>query len=93
MFCAFEGAARIVRLWGTGTIFEFGTPEYEKLISPENRRPGSRAAIVIDVHKVGSVSWIRGKGNCADKMLMSTRVVPCMYEYAYAVLWVRGAVL
>ena len=55
MFCAFEGAARIVRLWGTGTIFEFGTPEYEKLIPPEKRLTGSRAAIVVDVHKVGSV--------------------------------------
>ena len=56
MFCAFEGAARIVRLWGTGTIYEFGTPEYERLIPPEKRLTGSRAAIVIDVHKVGSVS-------------------------------------
>ena len=70
MFCAFEGAARIVRLWGTGTIYEFGTPEYEKLIPPENRRPGSRAAIVIDVHKVGSVSGFGGRAsfcrNCAE---------------------------
>ena len=55
MFCAFEGAARIVRLWGTGTIFEFGTPEYEKLIPPEKRLTGSRAAVVVDVHEVGSV--------------------------------------
>ena len=55
MFCAFEGAARIVRLWGTGTIYEFGTPEYERLIPPEKRLTGSRAAIVVDVHKTGSV--------------------------------------
>ncbi|KAI1790498.1 hypothetical protein LXA43DRAFT_890910 [Ganoderma leucocontextum] len=54
MFNAFEGPPRIVRLFGAGTVYEFGTPEYEKLIPPENRRPGSRAAIVIDVHKVGS---------------------------------------
>ncbi|KAI0735545.1 hypothetical protein C8Q76DRAFT_712734 [Earliella scabrosa] len=54
MFSAFEGPPRIVRLFGTGTVHEFGTPEYEKLIPPENRRPGSRAAIVVDVHKVGS---------------------------------------
>ncbi|RPD59332.1 hypothetical protein L226DRAFT_472874 [Lentinus tigrinus ALCF2SS1-7] len=54
MFSAFEGPPRIVRLFGTGTVHEFGTREYEELIPPEERRPGSRAAIVIDVHKVGS---------------------------------------
>ncbi|KAI0716109.1 hypothetical protein C8T65DRAFT_642076 [Cerioporus squamosus] len=37
MFCAFEGAARIVRLFGTG-----------------KRLSGSRAAIVMDVHKANS---------------------------------------
>lgn len=55
MFCAFEGAARIVRLWGTGKVYEFGTPEYTQLIPPEKRLSGSRAAIVIDVHRVGTV--------------------------------------
>ncbi|KAH9855758.1 hypothetical protein C2E23DRAFT_723703 [Lenzites betulinus] len=54
MFNAFEGPPRIVRLFGTGTYHEFGSPEYDALITPETRRPGSRAAIVIDVHKVGS---------------------------------------
>ncbi|KAI0668735.1 hypothetical protein C8Q78DRAFT_243201 [Trametes maxima] len=51
MFSAFEGPPRIVRLFGTGTVREYGTPEYDELIPPEHRRPGSRAAIVIDVHK------------------------------------------
>ncbi|KAF8154757.1 hypothetical protein B0H34DRAFT_752830 [Crassisporium funariophilum] len=54
MFVAFEGPPRIVRLFGTGTVHEFGTPEYEALIPSETREPGSRAAIVIDIHKVGS---------------------------------------
>ncbi|KAI0638781.1 hypothetical protein C8Q77DRAFT_1213548 [Trametes polyzona] len=54
MFSAFEGPPRIVRLFGTGTVHEFGSPEYDALITPETRRPGSRSAIVIDVHKVGS---------------------------------------
>ncbi|EJF58546.1 hypothetical protein BD309DRAFT_929263 [Dichomitus squalens] len=54
MFAAFEGPPRIVRLFGTGTVHEFGTRAYEELIPPEKRRPGSRAAIVVDVHKVGS---------------------------------------
>ena len=55
MFCAFEGAARIMRLWGTGVAHEFGTPEYFALIPVEERLTGSRAAIVVDVHKVASV--------------------------------------
>ncbi|KAI0369989.1 hypothetical protein BV20DRAFT_331788 [Pilatotrama ljubarskyi] len=54
MFSAFEGPPRIVRLFGRGTVHEFGSPEYDALIPPEHRRPGSRAAIVIDVHKVGT---------------------------------------
>ncbi|KAI0641203.1 hypothetical protein C8Q79DRAFT_885080, partial [Trametes meyenii] len=54
MFNAFEGPPRIVRLFGTGTVCEYGTPEYDELIPPEHRRPGSRAAIVVDVHKVGT---------------------------------------
>ncbi|KAI0770951.1 hypothetical protein BD413DRAFT_613479 [Trametes elegans] len=53
LFSAFEGPPRIVRLFGTGTVHEFGSAEYDALIPPEHRRPGSRAAIVIDVHKVG----------------------------------------
>ncbi|KAI0369990.1 hypothetical protein BV20DRAFT_1052885 [Pilatotrama ljubarskyi] len=54
MFSAFEGPPRIVRLFGTGTVHEFGTPEYDALIPHEKRRPGSRSAIVVDVHKVGT---------------------------------------
>ncbi|KAI0327275.1 hypothetical protein GY45DRAFT_1327885 [Cubamyces sp. BRFM 1775] len=68
MFNAFEGAPRICRLWGKGTVHEFGTPEYETYIPPEIRRPGSRAAIVIDVHKVStscgySVPYYEFKGH------------------------------
>ncbi|EJD04567.1 uncharacterized protein FOMMEDRAFT_107364 [Fomitiporia mediterranea MF3/22] len=54
MFCAFDGPPRIVRLFGTGTVHEFGTPEYEVLVPRQKRKPGSRSAIVVDVHKVGS---------------------------------------
>ncbi|KAL5534841.1 hypothetical protein ACEPAG_1306 [Sanghuangporus baumii] len=54
MFTAFEGPPRIVRLFGTGTVYEFGTPEYEELIPKEIRKPGSRSVIMIDIHKVGS---------------------------------------
>lgn len=51
LFNAFEGPPRILRLFGTGTVYEYGTKEYESLISPETRKPGSRAAIVIDVYQ------------------------------------------
>jgi len=58
MFNSFGVAPLILRLWGTGTIHEFGTPEYETLITPEDRRPGSRCAVVIHVDKVGtSCGW------------------------------------
>ncbi|KAF9479205.1 hypothetical protein BDN70DRAFT_703892 [Pholiota conissans] len=54
LFCAFEGPPRIVRLFGTGTVHEFDTPEYNAYIPLNKRQPGSRSVIVIDVHKVGS---------------------------------------
>lgn len=55
MFCAFEGAARILRLYGRGSVHEFGTPEYDALVPPAKRHTSSRAAIVIDVYKVATV--------------------------------------
>ncbi|KAG1734265.1 uncharacterized protein EDB91DRAFT_1297343 [Suillus paluster] len=54
LFHAFEGPPRILRLWGKGTVYEFGTPEYNEYIPPSGRKAGSRAIIVIDVHKVGT---------------------------------------
>lgn len=75
MFTAFNGAPKIVRLFGIGnlhlcilpplnikswligSVHEFGSPEYEALIPLEDRHVGSRSAIVLDIHKVGSVSF------------------------------------
>ncbi|OCH88361.1 hypothetical protein OBBRIDRAFT_813699 [Obba rivulosa] len=54
LFNAFEGPARICRLFGKGRVHEFGTAEYDELIPISDRMPGSRAAVVIDVHKVGT---------------------------------------
>jgi hypothetical protein len=39
----------------TGTVHEYGTPEYDALIPATTRKPGSRAVIVIDVYQVGTV--------------------------------------
>ncbi|KAG5641569.1 hypothetical protein DXG03_004710 [Asterophora parasitica] len=52
---AFEGPPRIVRLYGKGSVHEFGTPEYEALLPEGTRHPGSRAAICLDVFKVATV--------------------------------------
>jgi len=58
LFNAFQGTPEIVRLYGKGRVHEFGTPEYEARLPLEKRRPGSRAAIVIDVHRVAtSCGW------------------------------------
>lgn len=54
MFSALDGPPRILRLFGVGTVHEYGTPEYDALIPATTRKPGSRAVIVIDVYQVGT---------------------------------------
>ena len=54
LFNAFDGPPRICRIFGKGISYEFGTPEYDALIPPAHRRPGSRSVIMINVHKVGT---------------------------------------
>ncbi|PCH33021.1 hypothetical protein WOLCODRAFT_134857 [Wolfiporia cocos MD-104 SS10] len=49
MLCSFEGPPRIMRLFCKGSVHEFGSAEYEELVPPETRRPGLRAAIVLDI--------------------------------------------
>jgi len=58
MFNAFEGPPRILRIFGAGRVYEFGTPEYQELLPPSERQPASRSIIMIDVLKVGvSCGW------------------------------------
>ncbi|KEP52048.1 pyridoxamine 5-phosphate oxidase [Rhizoctonia solani 123E] len=54
LFNAFEGPPRICRLFGIGKVHELGSPRYNELIPPEERLSGSRAVVVVDVHKVGT---------------------------------------
>ncbi|CAE6497779.1 unnamed protein product [Rhizoctonia solani] len=54
LFNALHGPPRIVRLFGMGEVHELGSPRYNELIPPEERMVGSRAAVVVDVHKVGT---------------------------------------
>jgi len=51
---AFEGPPRIARLYGRGSVFEFGSPEYNSLLPEGKRHPGSRAVIFLDVFKVAT---------------------------------------
>ncbi|QRV76950.1 vacuolar protein sorting-associated protein 35 [Ceratobasidium sp. AG-Ba] len=53
-FNAFEGPPRIMRLFGTGTVHAIGSPRYNELIPIEERQIGSRAVVVVDIHKVGT---------------------------------------
>ncbi|KZV81767.1 hypothetical protein EXIGLDRAFT_685615 [Exidia glandulosa HHB12029] len=62
MFQAFSGAARIVRVYGIGTVHEFGTPEFERLLPTDKRHISARSAIVIDIHRVSTVRWACGWG-------------------------------
>lgn len=59
MFSAFAGPPRIARLFGTGTAHEFGSAEYARRVPPHQRAAGSRAVIVVQVHKVGTVRACR----------------------------------
>ncbi|KAG6918817.1 hypothetical protein DXG01_011569 [Tephrocybe rancida] len=54
LFHAFEGPPRILRIYGKGTIYEFGTPEYDALLPLDQRKCGSRAVIMLDVFKTGT---------------------------------------
>jgi len=65
---AFEGPPRITRLYGRGSVFEFGSPEYNALLPEGKRHPGSRAVIFLDVFKVAttcgySVPYYEFKGH------------------------------
>jgi hypothetical protein len=55
MFCAFEGAPLMLRLYGRGRVLPRGSPEYVKLLGAEfgnTQRPGARQMFVLDVASV-----------------------------------------
>ena len=52
MFCAFEGAANIVRLWGTATPYFPGAPDFEALRPLFPDLPGIRSIIKLDVERI-----------------------------------------
>ncbi|KAI1324920.1 pyridoxamine phosphate oxidase family protein [Xylariaceae sp. FL0255] len=56
LFNAFEGAPKIIRLWGKGRVLEFGTEAFQSTMERENLTcpTGIRSIIVVDIHQVGS---------------------------------------
>ena len=58
MFCAFEGAPNILRLYGTGEAIDFTHPEYQNYLAhfPDYER--ARAVIVIKLKRIqDSCGW------------------------------------
>ena len=49
MFCAFEGAPLILRLYGQGAVHRLGTPEYEELLPAFTSITGARQITTMDV--------------------------------------------
>lgn len=54
MFCAFEGSARIVRLYGHGTVHEPDDASYDELRPRFPDLPGERAIIDVEVARVST---------------------------------------
>ena len=52
MFCAFEGAPRIMRLFGQGHTVLPNTPEWDELVPQFTMHAGARQFIVVDVQLV-----------------------------------------
>lgn len=52
MFCAFEGRANILRLYGTGRVIEVGDPDFATMLPQFNVGAGVRAIIILDISRV-----------------------------------------
>jgi hypothetical protein len=52
LFCAFEGAPRILRLYGRGRVVEPGDEGFRDLRARFGERDGVRAVIVVDVTRI-----------------------------------------
>jgi hypothetical protein len=63
----------------TGTAHDYGSSEYNRLIPGASRKPGSRAAIVINVYQVGSV---RSRLLCITRDAHRVRLCSC------SVMWI-----
>ncbi|EXJ88492.1 hypothetical protein A1O1_05422 [Capronia coronata CBS 617.96] len=56
MFNAFHGPPRILRIFGKGNVLEYGTREFNDIVSSQNINiiPGTRSIILVDIDQVGT---------------------------------------
>ncbi|KAH8896434.1 pyridoxamine phosphate oxidase family protein [Thozetella sp. PMI_491] len=56
MLNAFEGAPKIIRIWGKGRPLEAQSPEFDAFVEKHQVQtlPGTRSIILVDIHQVGS---------------------------------------
>jgi hypothetical protein len=52
MFCALEGAPKILRLYGRGEAVEPGDPRFEDLLKLFPRLPGVRSVVVVSLDRI-----------------------------------------
>ena len=52
MFCAFEGAPKILRLYGRGEVIEAGEPEFEELRALFPPQEGTRSVIRVELTRI-----------------------------------------
>lgn len=52
MFCAFEGAPKILRLYGRGAAVEPGHPRFDDLLELFPHLPGVRSVVVVSVERI-----------------------------------------
>ncbi|REK07470.1 MAG: pyridoxamine 5'-phosphate oxidase family protein [Planctomycetota bacterium] len=52
MFCAFDGAPKIVRLYGRGRVVEPADPQWSDYSGRFQQLPGTRSIIVVDLERV-----------------------------------------
>ena len=58
MFCAFEGPANILRLYGQGEAIDVGNPRYPEMLALFPGFDRARAVIVIKIHRIAdSCGW------------------------------------
>lgn len=56
LFNAFEGPARILRLWGRGTVLERGSPAFDVFVKEHGVQtiPATRCIVRVDIHQAGT---------------------------------------
>ncbi len=58
LFCAFDGPPKILRLQGTGRVFEKGEEGFERLAPLFPDLPGQRSIIVLEIDRIAdSCGW------------------------------------